>query len=121
MNPLGDIMRALTSGLIHAIRSQATQIAGFKVIVDFSGCSFKKLPHISPTYLWLFAEALQVSMTFSALVLEFSLHTYYFYFQYRQGGPTLLSRCLSICNELSWLSYRIFLGRVYVSNGVETA
>lgn len=59
MNPLGDIMRALTSGLIHAIRSQATQIAGFKVIVDFSGCSFKKLPHISPTYLWLFAEALQ--------------------------------------------------------------
>lgn len=58
-NGLGDIMRALTSGLLHAIRSPSTQIAGFKVIVDFSGFTFRHLPHVSPTYLWLFAEALQ--------------------------------------------------------------
>lgn len=59
VNRLGDIMRALTCGLFHAIRMTSTQIAGFKVIVDFAGCGIAKLPHISPTYLWLFAEALQ--------------------------------------------------------------
>ncbi|GIY21265.1 alpha-tocopherol transfer protein-like [Caerostris darwini] len=58
-NSMGDVMRALTSALINAIRSPATQIAGFKVIVDFSGFTYKQLPHVSPTYLWLFAEALQ--------------------------------------------------------------
>ncbi|CAL1273964.1 unnamed protein product [Larinioides sclopetarius] len=58
-HPLGDYMRALTCGLLNAIRSPATQVAGFKVIVDFSGFSFRQLPHISPTYLWLLAEALQ--------------------------------------------------------------
>lgn len=56
---MGDYMRALTCGLLNAIRSPSTQVAGFKVIVDFSGFSFRQLPHISPTYLWLFAEALQ--------------------------------------------------------------
>ncbi|XP_054718831.1 clavesin-2-like [Uloborus diversus] len=58
-NPLGDVMRALTSGLLHAIRSPSTQVAGFKVIVDFAGVTLRHVPHISPTYLWLFAEALQ--------------------------------------------------------------
>ncbi|GFW14248.1 clavesin-1 [Trichonephila clavipes] len=58
-NTLGDIMRALTSGLVNAIRSPSTQVAGFKVIVDFSGFTFRHLPHVSPSYLLLFADALQ--------------------------------------------------------------
>ncbi|GFS38929.1 alpha-tocopherol transfer protein-like [Nephila pilipes] len=58
-NSLADIMRALTSGLVNAIRSPSTQVAGFKVIVDFSGFTLRHLPHVSPSYLWLFAEALQ--------------------------------------------------------------
>lgn len=59
VNSLADIMRALTSGLLHANLSPASQIAGFKVIVDFAGFTLKHVPHVSPTYLWLFAEALQ--------------------------------------------------------------
>ncbi|KAG8192973.1 hypothetical protein JTE90_028095 [Oedothorax gibbosus] len=58
-NPMSTIMRNVTTGLLEAIRSNATQIAGFKVIVDVSGLTMKHLPHMSPTYLWLFAEALQ--------------------------------------------------------------
>lgn len=61
VNSLADLMRVLTCGLLHANLSPATQIAGFKVIVDFSGFTLKHVPHVSPTYLWLFAEALQVS------------------------------------------------------------
>ncbi|KFM82048.1 Clavesin-1, partial [Stegodyphus mimosarum] len=58
-NSLADVMRTLTCGLLHAVRSPSTQVAGFKVIVDFNGFTLRHLPHVSPTYLWLFAEALQ--------------------------------------------------------------
>ncbi|XP_020999889.1 clavesin-2 [Parasteatoda tepidariorum] len=56
---MGDIMRATTTALLHAVHSPSTQVAGFKVIVDFKGFSYAQTMALSPTYLWLFAEALQ--------------------------------------------------------------
>lgn len=56
-----DLIRTLTAGLIQAIDDPATQITGFKVIVDFKGFSFRHLRHITPSYLYLCATTLQNS------------------------------------------------------------
>lgn len=56
---MADAMRSLTAALYLAIQSPATQVAGFKVIVDFKGFSLRHVPHVSPAHLLLLAEALQ--------------------------------------------------------------
>lgn len=96
-------MRALTSGLLHANLSPATQIAGFKVIVDFAGFTLSHVPHVSPTYLWLFAEALQVNIQILKIVEL--VYAFYLFFY------------IPASSYLSQFMWYIISFKVYVTSG----